>query len=106
MIEDPRARRMGLILLLGLGIVAGLAGRSTRRRRTPFPEYTGDRVYVAKDVPGSYQSLNQAIKELERSSPQTYFVVVIRSAGQGADAATKYVDDLTTRGEARPRRRG
>ena len=94
MTEDPRARRMGLTLLMGLWIVACLAGRSHAQEKSPIPEYTGDRVYVAKDVPGSYQSLSQAIKELERSSPQTYFVVVIRSAGQGADAATKYVEDL------------
>jgi len=94
MTEDPRARLRGLIVLVGLWIVAGLAGRSQAQEKSPIPEYTGDRVYVARDVPGSYQILSQAIKELERSSPQTYFVVVIRSAGQEADAATRYVEDL------------
>src|SRR5208283_6161202 len=94
MAEYPRARSTGLIVLMGLWIVAGLVGRSHAQEKSPIPEYTGDRVYVAPDVPGSYQTLSQAIKELERSSPQTYFVVVVRYAGQGPDAATRYVEDL------------
>ena len=53
---------------------------------TAIPEYTGERVYV-RDVADVYQGLNQTIKDLERSSPQSYFVVVIRSAGPGDDAA-------------------
>ena len=64
-------------------LLAGSTGQATAQERTPIPEYTGDRVYIV-DVPGSYQSLNETIKQLERSSPQSYFVVVVRSAGHGA----------------------
>ena len=51
-------------------------------------------MYV-KDVPDSYQSLKETIKQLERSSPQSYFVVVVRSAGPGPESATRYVDELS-----------
>ena len=93
MITDPRALRSGLILFAWLCLLAGLTLPAIAQEKSPFPEYTGDRVYV-KDVPGSYQSLTQAIKEIERVSPQTYFAVVVPSVGSGPDAATAYVDEL------------
>ncbi|MGD0043167.1 MAG: TPM domain-containing protein, partial [Isosphaeraceae bacterium] len=66
---------------------------------------TGDRVYI-KDVPGSYQSLKETIKQLERSSPQSYFVVVVRSAGPGPDSATRYVDELSDTWSKQARAKG
>jgi septation ring formation regulator EzrA len=71
---------------------------------TPIPEYTGERVYV-RDVPDLYAGLNATIRELERSSPQSYFVVVVRSAGPGDAAATDYVQEVyrTWRDQAKAR---
>ena len=59
-----------------------------------------------KDVPGSYQSLKETIKQLERSSPQSYFVVVVRSAGPGPDSATRYVDELSDTWSKQARAKG
>ena len=94
MMADLKGRILVLLLFTELVVLAGSTGQAAAQERTPLPEYTGDRVYV-KDVPGSYQSLNETIKQLERSSPQSYFVVVVRSAGPEPDAATRYVDELS-----------
>jgi TPM domain len=94
MMADLRGRILVLILFTELVLIAGSTGQAAAQERTPIPEYTGDRVYI-KDVPGSYQSLNETIKQLERSSPQSYFVVVVRSAGPGPDSATRYVEELS-----------
>lgn len=85
--------RGAIALLTCLLITLSCNQALAQQGETPIPEYTGERVYV-KDVPDTYQGLNQTIKQLERSSPQSYFVVVIRSAGAGDDAATRYVDEL------------
>ena len=84
MMLDLRGRILVLTLFTELALLAGSTGEVAAQERTPFPEYTGDRLYV-KDVPDSYQSLKETIKQLERSSPQSYFVVVVRSAGTGPD---------------------
>ena len=94
MMSDLKGRILVLLFFTELVVLAGSAGQAAAQERTPLPDYTGDRVYV-KDVSGSYQSLNETIKQLERSSPQTYFVVVVRSAGPEPDAATRYVDELS-----------
>jgi TPM domain len=91
---DLRGRILVLILFPLLVVLAGSTCLAAAQERTPIPEYTGDRVYT-KDAPGSYQSLNETIKQLERSSPRSYFVVVIPSAGPGPDSATRYVDELS-----------
>ncbi len=79
----------------------GAAGMAWGAEKTPVPEYTGDRLYVA-GVDGDYGAVARAIKELERSSPQTYFAIVVRSAGEGPDAAGRYLDELVRawRGQA------
>jgi len=89
---------------LSLDVPASEPGSATSER-TPIPEYTGDRVYIM-DVPGSYQSLKETIKQLERSSPQSYLVVVVRSAGPGPDSATRYVDELSDTWSKQARAKG
>ena len=42
----------------------------------------------------SFDGLESQIAKLERSSPQTYYVVVVRSSGTGAKATTDYVEEL------------
>src|SRR5271157_926917 len=105
MMADPRGRVLVLILFTELALFAGSAGPAAAQERTPFPEYTGDRVYTV-NVPGSYQSLKETIKQLERSSPQSYFVVVVRSAGPGPDSATRYIDELSDTWSKQARAKG
>ena len=50
-------------------------------------------MYVA-GVPDRYQALEAQIKQLERSSPQTYYVVVVKRTGRGEKAATRYAEEL------------
>ena len=105
MMADLRRQILVLILFTELVLLAGSTGQAAAQERTPIPEYTGDRVYI-KDVPGSYQSLKETIKQLERSSPQSYFVVVVRSAGPGPDSATRYVDELSDTWSKQARAKG
>ncbi|MBV8487155.1 MAG: TPM domain-containing protein, partial [Planctomycetaceae bacterium] len=93
MIADQRARTLSLLLVAFSGVTLARGGLASAQEITAVPEYTGDRVYV-RDVPDQYQSLIPAIKQLERASPQTYFAVVIRSAGQGPNSARNYLHRL------------
>ena len=72
---------------------AFLASARSAQEATPFPAYTGDRVYV-KDVPDHYESVARTIKDLEQRSPQSYFVVVVKSSGSGRHATRDYLDRL------------
>ena len=78
-----------------LSACVGFSWHSTAiaQEKTPFPALSDKRVYVA-GVPDRYQSLEAQIKQLERSSPQTYYVVVVKGAGPGEKAATRYAKDL------------
>ena len=105
MMANLRRQILVLILFTELVLLAGSTGQAVAQERTPIPEYTGDRVYI-KDVPGSYQSLKETIKQLERSSPQSYFVVVIRSSGPGPDSANRYVDELSDTWSKQARAKG
>src|SRR3954452_3354683 len=91
--RNIRTRSRGAILLAATSYIALFCPATAAQEKTPIPAYTGVRVYV-RDVPDDYSGLSQTIKELERSSPQSYFVVVIRSAGPGDDAAINYVDEV------------
>jgi hypothetical protein len=71
----------------------GLDSEVRAQVKTPFPDFTGKRVYVA-EVPDRYGAIADQITRLERSSPQTYYVVVVRSAGEGRAAARNYVEAL------------
>jgi hypothetical protein len=105
MMADLRRQILVLLLFTELVLLAGSTGQAAAQERTPIPEYTGDRVYI-KDVPGSYQSLKETIKQLERSSPQSYFVVVVRSAGPGPDSAARYVEELSDTWSKQARAKG
>jgi uncharacterized membrane protein YgcG len=73
----------------------GLPWHSTAiaQEKTPFPALSDKRVYVA-GVPDRYQALEAQIKKLEQSSPQTYYVVVVKRTGDGKKAATRYAEEL------------
>ncbi len=96
-----RFRPIGRVAFIALGMM--LAGSPLRAQdKTPFPAFDGSRVYVA-GVPDRYQSLARQIAELEKSSRQTYYVVVVKSTGSNA---ADYVDSLyeTWQGQAASRR--
>ncbi len=100
---DLRGRVLVLVLLAELALLASSPGLTRAQERTPFPEYTGDRVYTV-DVRGSYQSLKDTIKLLERSSPQSYFVVVLKELGSGS--VGRYAEDLSSAWSQQAREKG
>ena len=78
------------ILRFGRAAVIGslvlLIGRSAHaQQKTPIPTFTGERVIVA-GVPDRYDALAGQIARLEKSSPQSYYVVVVKSTGTGSSA--------------------
>ena len=88
-------RRMGWA-----GFFAGLAlswgSTALAQERTPFPAFSDKHVYVS-GVPDRYQAIESQINQLERSSPQTYYVVVVKKAGSGPKAAIQYAEELFDR---------
>ena len=85
-------RRFGWAIVIAC---VGLPWHSSAiaQEKTPFPALSDKRVYVA-GVPDRYQALEPQIKGLERSSPQTYYVVVVKRSGDGEKAATRYAEEL------------
>jgi hypothetical protein len=84
--------RFGRPAVVASAVVAFCAaGRA--QEQSPLPRFTGERVIVV-GVPDRYQALNDQIARLEKSSPQSYYVVVIKSAGQGRSATRDYADEL------------
>src|SRR5262245_52436006 len=77
-------------LLLSVGML------SHAQDRAPFPTLSDKRVYVA-GVPDRYEALAGQINQLERSSPQSYYVVVLDSSGRGSTATHDYADQLFER---------
>jgi hypothetical protein len=78
----------GLVLFLGSAVHA--------QEKIPFPSLSDKRVYVV-DVPDRYQGLAEQINRLERTSPQTYYVVVMKSTGAGGSATREYAEQLFDR---------
>jgi uncharacterized membrane protein YgcG len=81
-----------LVAIAAVAFSLGVAARA--QVKASFPPLTGKRVYVEKGVPDSFEGLESQIAKLERSSPQTYYVVVVRSSGTGPKATTEYVEEL------------
>lgn len=73
--------------------------------RTPYPAFTGNRVYVA-GVSDRFDGLTDQIKRLEKTSPQTYYVAVVKSFGDGQHAAQHYADELFRIWRSEASRRG
>src|SRR5262249_37412212 len=75
-----RVTSSGLILLLVLVAVGRPRPAEAQGQASPIPAFTGERVYVS-GVADEYGPLRDDIARLERTSPQTYYVVVVRSTG-------------------------
>ena len=85
--------RLGLPALIA-GVVLSIgSGARAQESPTSFPPLTEQRVYVI-GVPDRYQELADQIKRLERSSPQSYYVVVVKSTGRGENATSRYAREL------------
>ena len=59
-----------------------------------LPAFTGDRVTVVGTPDTGYRDLLLLIRQLEARSPETYYVVVLDSAGSGPWATRDAVDAL------------
>ncbi|WP_165063810.1 hypothetical protein [Paludisphaera rhizosphaerae] len=81
------AQQINLIVLAS-ALISLSACYAVAEDATPIPEFTGERLYVA-GVPSVYESVARTIRDLEAKSPQTYYVVVVKSSGPAADAATR-----------------
>ena len=86
-------KSLGGEIMVPLAAVLVMAGPVQARDRSPIPRFTGARVYTV-NVEDSFSNLDTTIRKLEKASPQTYYVVVVKSFGEGPNAAIDYVDDL------------
>src|SRR5262245_38942863 len=84
--------RFGLPAIIAV-ISLSMAPAAQAQEKTPFPPLSGRRVYVV-GVPDRYEGLADQISRLERSSPQSYYVVVVKSTGRDRSATSQYADDL------------
>ena len=81
--------RRGLVVGHAAWLMAFLlAMRAFRPRRPRRSRPTPAIGFTSRTCPTSTRPSLRTIKELERQSPQTYFVVVVKSAGPGDQAAT------------------
>ena len=85
-------RRFGWATLFA-ALALSWAENGHAQEKTPFPSLSDKRVYVS-GVPDKYPGLATQINQLERSSPQTYYVVVVKGTGPGKDATVSYAEDL------------
>ncbi len=85
------------ILVVAFTTATAVATATGMQRATPYPELAPEkRVYTA-GVDESFDSLRPLIRELEETSPETYYVVVVESSGSGDQATRRYVDELHAR---------
>ncbi|MBV8317031.1 MAG: TPM domain-containing protein [Planctomycetaceae bacterium] len=102
---EPTRLPAGRVWLLLCISVALWPRASEAQVRAPIPELTSERVYVI-GVDDEYRSLRDEIAHLERASPQTYYVVILRSAGPGRRATHDYLEALVERWEDQARQKG
>ncbi len=85
-----------LLIVCCLSLVSSGADEAWGQAPTPFPKFSGARVYIASDVPGreAYSGLDDMITDVEQRSGQTYYVVVVNSTGSGTTATRDYAEAL------------
>ena len=71
----------GRMAVIG-GLFLGLNARAPAQEKAPIPSFTGERVIVL-GVANQYASIAGQIARLEKASPQSYYVVVVNSTGNG-----------------------
>ncbi len=95
-----RADRLMAWFLLGLWSTVGTAWA---QQRSGVPDLREDQHVYVVGVPDDYAPLREDIARLESTSPQTYYVVVVKSTGTGARAPREYLNALTSKWEAQAR---
>jgi hypothetical protein len=88
-----------------IALAACFATVARGAERTPYPAFSGERVYIA-GVPDRFDGLADQIKRLEKTSRETYYVAVVKSFGDGQHAAQDYVDELYRLWRSEAARRG
>lgn len=64
------------------------------QRPATLPKFTGAKVILEVGLQGDYGVVEEAIQTIEKTSQQTYWVVVVRNAGPGAWGASDYANNL------------
>ncbi|MDG3006343.1 TPM domain-containing protein [Paludisphaera mucosa] len=84
--------------------VAAMVGAVRAEEASPMPAFTGERLYV-QGAADRYAPVADAIRSLESRSPQSYYVVVVKSSGEGQSATRAFAERLRDawRGEAATR---
>jgi uncharacterized membrane protein YgcG len=103
--ESGHRRAIALSTLVALLATFGWSVASAQDDPSPIPEFTGARVYVS-GVRDEFDVLREDISRLERSSPQTYYVCVIRSSGPDKRSTRTYLERMVEQWESQARRRG
>ena len=87
-----------MLLSVGLALAASiLAERQLRAQQfTPYPEFTGARVYVA-GVADQYTALQADLQAIAAGSRQSYYLVAVAYAGPGEFATRSYAETLFAR---------
>ncbi len=71
-----------------------------------YPRFTGKRIYLSGVPDTGYSRVQRTIAEVERTAPETYYLVVTRSTGSGSWATRDYTDALYQRWRSDARSRG
>jgi uncharacterized membrane protein YgcG len=86
-------------------VVLSIGGWAHGQQSPSIPPFKGERVIV-EGVPDRYEALKGQIAKLEKSSPQTYYVVVVKSTGPGAKATGNYAEKIVSAWSAQRKGRG
>jgi hypothetical protein len=96
--------RFGPAAFIG-SLVFWVGPAALARQKPPIPAFTGERVIV-EGVPDQFGALAGQITRLEKASPQSYYVVVVKSTGTGKSATLEFADELVKNWQQQRSRRG
>ncbi len=96
--------RFGLTAVIG-SLVFWVGPVALAQQNPPIPPFTGERVIVA-GVPDQFAALAGQILRLEKASPQSYYVVVVKSTGRGSSPTREFADELVDHWRKQGPRRG
>ena len=82
--------------MIGLGVLITGLTSVAHAQDVPFPKLQKDRVYLLRsglNVP-AYETLENQVLELEKGTPQSYYTVILDTAGPGKYSLRDYADSL------------